>query len=140
MNGSRLVDLVSGLADLLETHPDYSLYGSFRKLSEHRSIHPLSEDVLKGNAENSYCRSYIYELAKAIYLEEAKSFSSLISHTPDLGSEREFLRAEAKRIREEFYRIPLKELQPDISRHNPLYLAEILKKFEILTGQPRRTL
>ena len=67
-----------------------------------------AEMTLKGNAENSYCRSYIAELYQAIYLPEVEFAARYIANLP-AGEypDAELLKAEAQKIRDHFYAVPL---------------------------------
>ncbi len=113
----RLVHLIKAMRELLGTHPDYSLNESLRKLSSKRAINPYSESTLKSNAENNYCRSYIYELYQSIYISEAEFYANWINDTIHSGDrsrmecKEEFARVQAE-IRDRFYATPLAELAP----------------------------
>lgn len=62
--------LLSELCILLASHKDYSLYGSLIKLSEEAEVNPSFEATLKNNSECEYCRSYIYENTRCLYIPE----------------------------------------------------------------------
>jgi hypothetical protein len=104
----RFVRLTEEMHRLLATDNDYSLGDSLRRLSKTHPLNPASEETLKSNAENSYCRTYITELCLAIYIPEAKFFRDWLKRAKKETREekKEFL-ATAERIRDAFYRHPL---------------------------------
>ena len=65
----RLMELLS---ELLGGHSDYSLYNTLQGLNEVHEVYPFFEETLKNNATCQYCRSYIYENARFLYLPEMK--------------------------------------------------------------------
>jgi hypothetical protein len=64
--------LLEALAQLLGSHEDYSLFSSLERINSVAETNPNFELTLKTNAECGYCRSYIYENAKYLYLPEMK--------------------------------------------------------------------
>lgn len=107
-SADRFVRLTEGLHRLLATDSDYSLADSLRRLAEVHPLNPASEETLKSNAENSYCRTYITELCLAVYIPEAKFLRDWLKRAKKETREekKEFLAA-AERIRDAFYRHPL---------------------------------
>ena len=107
------------LADLLEAHEDYSLNDSLKELQNAHECNPDFEYTLKGNAENSYCRSYIYELI-GLYQKEFRL--SLRPYVEKIRNEdrSEIILVEDKAVKEEYdhlideyYATPLAENAPD---------------------------
>ncbi|MFA6930489.1 MAG: alpha-N-acetylglucosaminidase TIM-barrel domain-containing protein [Lentisphaeria bacterium] len=113
----RLVQWISILGEVLALHPDYSIYESMQMLARRHPTHPETEDILKGNAENAYCRSFIAEFYPAIYQPEAKFYCQWLQNklqkqdrSPAVKEEFE---AAAAKIREQFYATPLAHYAPD---------------------------
>ncbi|MDD2709292.1 MAG: alpha-N-acetylglucosaminidase TIM-barrel domain-containing protein [Verrucomicrobiae bacterium] len=105
------------LGEVLSQHEDYSLHASLERLSQTTSINPHSEQTLKGNAENPYCRTYVYELLQHAYLPEFDVYFSWIDERLKSGGAREWRRpklfAEKQReIQDHFYATPLHEMAP----------------------------
>lgn len=112
-DGSRLVSLIRIMGDLLETLPEFSLNCTLARARQGHTLNPHAEMTLKGNAENSYCRSYIYELYRAIYEPEASFLSDILAKLPagELPPKEPML-AEANRLKESFYEEALARYQP----------------------------
>ena len=53
------------LGDIVKSSQEFSLCDSLDRLKEYAPVNPVFEHTLKGNAENSYCRTYITELFDA---------------------------------------------------------------------------
>ena len=112
----RMRQVLSLLTGLLEAHEDYSLNDSLKKMKESGEINPDFEDTLKGNAENGYCRTYIYELCKGCYLDELEIFldwAYKVSPETGFDSGREEAKKDFDKIKENFYSIPLARLAPN---------------------------
>ena len=105
----KILDLMRGictaLADILAADPDYSLNHSLQKLHEGGKVNPNFEETLKGNVEDDYCRSFVYELFPALYLPEFEAWAEFV-RTGDSPEEA------MKNIRENFYSTPLAEFKP----------------------------
>lgn len=68
------------MADLLETHTDYSLWESFLRLDAIEKVqNPNFPQVLFENAANGYCRSHQYELARHLYAPRAHRFAAKVA-------------------------------------------------------------
>jgi hypothetical protein len=77
----------------------------------------LYSPELKGNAENLYCRTYIYELYKAIYIPEFEIYSSCVQkkfESNNYGEKitREDMRKSIDKNKQIFYETPLAKLAP----------------------------
>ena len=111
---SKLTTLITLMGDLLETLPEFSMNHTLAKTAQSGKLNSHAEMTLKGNAENSYCRSYIYELYRAIYIPEAEC---IMNHAASLDAgvypDKDFLKAEENRIRDRFYTLPLSEFAPE---------------------------
>ena len=110
------------LSELIGLHQDYSLCASLLKLGENNKVNHVFENTLKGNAENSYCRSFIYELFGKIYLKEFEIYIEWVAAKMKSNNRSEWKRPdyfndEKKKIQDEFYNTPLKEMAPpEVSR------------------------
>jgi hypothetical protein len=125
-----LLELLDLLADLLGTTEEYSLYYSLEKMRSTAPVNKEFEQTLKTNANNNYCRSYIYELVKYLYVPEMEksleSFDSQLNN-PEHDSEltcKKFEEAKEK-INEKFKQTPLKKMAPKVNQDD---LLGILKK------------
>lgn len=76
----RTLGLMSCLAELLHCHEDYSLYETLERMRSVTETNPHFEATLKQNAESTYCRSYIYENAKYLYLPEMEILFHAVEH------------------------------------------------------------
>ncbi len=104
----RLEKLIRIMGDLLETLPEFSMQVTLEKMSALGKLNSHAETTLKGNAENSYCRSYIFELYRGIYEPETACIREHLVHLaageyPD----KEYLLEQFKKIQDEFYLKPL---------------------------------
>jgi hypothetical protein len=129
--GEECFEMIKKLGDLLGTHPDYSLNLSLKKLSEKAPVNPAFEQTLKGNAENSYCRTFIYELFKGLYVEEVRVYLKWLSEKMDSLDRSQWERptyfdVEQKIIQDRFYERPLKVLAPPNIMNKEMFIAEIL--------------
>lgn len=107
--------LMNCLVQILGTHEDYSLLASLRRLQSVAETNPNFEKTLKNNAENSYCRSYIYENAAYLYLPEMKLLFDTVRKSLQTGTEynSEMLTEEAARIRSCYFETPLTVMKRD---------------------------
>ena len=126
-DGRELVRLIHLMGDLLETMPDFSLNETLLRMAGTAPLNPYAPETLRNNAENSYCRSYIYELYRGIYQPEAEFLAEYIKNLP-AGSlpEKEILADRIREIRDEFYATPLSAYAPERS----VSFVEILKKLK----------
>lgn len=111
---TRLAQLIRIMGDLLSTLEEYSLNHTLERVARNGKLNPHAETTLKNNAENSYCRSYIYELYREIYEPEAEFAAEYFrSLPPGAMPEKEVLTAQQEKIRSAFYEKPLAECRPD---------------------------
>lgn len=125
-------------AELLASHEDYSMYDALKLLEQKHETNPNFEKTLKGNAENSYCRSYVSELFSGIYLPETDAYAEWVTakiqaddHTAWEYSET--IGGKRKAIQDKFYATPLKDLAPDhaaVFRNLPGTLKELAETTE----------
>jgi hypothetical protein len=145
-----LADLNRGLLDalcgLLAQSDEFSMAASLQRLEEAQALggvsptlNPHTELTLKGNAENDYCRSHHYELARYVYRKELDVFWDHVLKRLESGdrvawpSPPEF-REQAKIIEDEFYATPLAQMAPQAKR-GPREMADALGRLEALVGQ-----
>ena len=88
------------------------------------SVNPAFEETLKGNAENDYCRSFIYELCEACYKKELDLFAKQMQ----TGF---YDRENYERIRNDFYAEPLEKYRPDHSAASAKLPETILHMAEL---------
>ena len=129
------------LSGLLEASEDFSLNVSLRELQKRQKTNPNFEYTLKGNCENDYCRSFIYELSKMVYEPGMEAFVKLAdgylaagNRSPWLGRT-ETIRAVMQPVQDRFYDTPLAEFAPDVTRAQeriPDVLKEMSKCVEKL--------
>ena len=119
------------LGGVLSQHEDFSLYSSLVKLEASAPINPHSEQTLKGNTENGYCRSFYAEFFPLIYLPEFNLYKGWIFNRIEtnnrspwiLGDE---LKNEQEKVRENFYKTPLKGITTD--QYSAVKINKILKQ------------
>lgn len=116
--------LIDVLADVLAQSDDFSMYASLKHLDRAQplggvapTINPHSEQTLKSNAENSYCRSQHYELVRHVYRAELEAFWQWVDRRIASGDKTPWKRpaefsATARQIADRFYATPLAEMAP----------------------------
>ena len=127
-NSSSIRDLISRIrkiyayfTGLLEASPDYSIYLSLKHFQEKHPCNRELESSLKGNAENSYCRSWQFELLKALYTKEFELISRNIETNLCTGVRKQFsfkegLAEQFRKAADDFHAAPLKNHAPDIEK------------------------
>ncbi len=110
--------LVQLEADLLAAHEDYSMYDALKLMEQKHETNPDFEKTLKGNAENGYCRSYASEMFAGVYLPEMKVYAKWVAEKVRKNDRSVWTRpaefdAAEKKIQDQFYATPLKQLAPD---------------------------
>ncbi len=110
---NKTLDLMKILAEVLGGHEDYSLLASLKKLQSVTDTNPDFETTLKRNAENDYCRAYIYENARYLYVPEMELLFDHVRKAVVEGKtlDRPVLDAEAEKIVEAFYNTPLADME-----------------------------
>ncbi|MBO5759943.1 MAG: hypothetical protein J6S53_00200 [Lentisphaeria bacterium] len=107
------------LSDILASHEDYSLNDTLKEMQTKHECNPDFEFTLKGNAENSYCRSYIYELVKPLYIPEFRIVAGAMLDAMRAGNKGAFQSNDEKykdmaiKIADKFYDAPLAKNKPD---------------------------
>jgi hypothetical protein len=138
--------LLDALCDLLELSPDYSMAASLKRLETadplggidpHVNSH--TELTLKGNAENSYCRSHHYELARHVYTKETAVFWDYVLGRIESGDRAEWempsdFSQKARVIEDAFYATPLSEMAPN-SESGSTAMVSALNQLQTLLKQ-----
>lgn len=114
------------LADLLALSEEYSMCATLERLRKAEplagiqpDLNPHTEQTLKSNAENDYCRSHHYELVRYVYQPELDVYWAWVLgriHSQDKSPWRrppEFSQ-QAKTIADRFYETPLSQMAPAI--------------------------
>ena len=108
---------------LLAASKENSLYDSLLEIGKNpaHEYNRNFEEVLKGNAENAYCRGYIAELVKYCYIPEGKLYCRWVKEGLSDGvkgfwKRPEFFDTEQKKIKDSFMAKPLKEMAPDVEQ------------------------
>lgn len=121
---SIMRELLNELTGILAASPDFSLNDTLDQLKKGKSVNPAFEETLKGNAENDYCRSFIYELCEACYKKELDLFAKQMQ----TGF---YDRENYERIRNDFYAEPLEKYRPDHSAASAKLPETILHMAEL---------
>ena len=138
--GERCTAILTALRDILALHDDYSMNVSMAKLQAIHPVNPCFEQALKGNAENGYCRTYIYELFNDYYLPQLALYTGWVDERVASGDTKTPMKpAKAlpmQAIIDAFYSKPLAEMgaQPQAPRTREAYRA-VLKQLEQETGK-----
>jgi hypothetical protein len=116
--------LMDALADVLAQSDDFSMHASLERLRRAQPlggvrpmVNPHSEQTLKSNAENDYCRSHHYELVRHAYRRELEVYWAWVLGRLASGDKTPWRRqatfgAEKKTIADCFYARPLAEMAP----------------------------
>ena len=106
--------LMGALRDILGSHADFSLRESLRHMQAVAPTNPNFEITLKNNAENTYCRSYIYENTAYLYVPEMEILFSEVKKAFAQSTEMDRTRIQIRTAqnRERFFRTPLCEMRP----------------------------
>jgi len=120
--------LMQQLGDLLELSDDFSLHATVRRLEKARELggvaprlNPHTEQTLKGNAENSYCRAHQYELVRHVYQPELDEYWKWVGGQLQSSQKKPWTRpasftASRKAIQDRFYDTPLADMAPTRAR------------------------
>ena len=122
------------------------MYASLSRLSAAKELggvqpllNPHTEQTLKGNAENGYCRSQQYELLQYVYRPESDVYWNWVLKRIKSGDKTEWktppeFGKEEKVIVDSFYATPLEKMAPTIPR-NSRNLSDILTRTEKLVDK-----
>lgn len=109
------------LTELLEASGDFSLNVAMAELRKRHEVNPVFEHTLKGNAENNYCRSFVYELAKECYEPALAEYEKLLIQRVQDDDRRVwngltgYLKEKMAVIENAFYEKELSKMAPDIT-------------------------
>lgn len=124
------LELVDCAIDLLSQHEDYIMSATFERLKAVSEINPVFEHTLKKNANCSYNRSQIYELAKYIYKPEIERFFEFVEKSEGEGFAESSYFRELEKFQKEntilFFETPLSDMKPD----NETCFDETVQKIE----------
>lgn len=127
----RTLELNRTLAGLLATHEDYSMWATLCRLRSVTDTNPDFETTLKRNAENGYCRSYIFENAQYLYVPEMEILFDEVKKAKNGSPDREAISARAAENRRRYYELPLEKMN-EIDRRG---VSELLyKAAELIDG------
>lgn len=120
------VSLLESLADMLSLHEDYSMYASLKRLKSVTETNPNFEVTLKHNGENSYCRSYIFENARYLYVPEMKIVFEEVKQACTSGTEvdKERINKRKEDNRKMYYSISLEEMNRQCGKNMGTVLKE----------------
>ena len=121
---SLMRELLNDLTLLLAASPEFSLNDSMDLLKKGNAVNPAFEETLKGNAENDYCRSFIYELCEACYKKEFEVFAKQMQtgfHDKE----------SYEKIRNHFYEEPLEKYRPNHAEASAKLSETILHAAEL---------
>lgn len=129
--------LFDALADVLAQSEEFSMEATLRRLERAGElggvapqVNPHSEQTLKSNAENNYCRSHHYELVHTVNRRDADAYWSWVSQrvaSGDRGPWRNpaVLIEHVKANADAFYATPLADMKSTAAR-GPAELAAAL--------------
>jgi hypothetical protein len=121
--------LMQQLGDIVALSDDFSLHATLKRLERARElggvkpqINPHTEQTLKGNSENNYCRAHQYELVRHVYQPELDEYWKWVnSQLQSAQKKKPWTRpasftAARKTIQDHFYDTPLAEMAPKRAR------------------------
>ena len=111
----RTLLLNRALAEVLSGHEDYSLYESLLRLDGVHKLPRRFESTLKNNAENGYCRSFIYENAKYLYVPEMELLFGEVKNAAAQSRpvDKSLISGTAAENRKRYFELPLADMRPD---------------------------
>ena len=137
--GGRCTEVLRALRDLLALHDDYSMNVSMAKLQAVHAVNPAFEQALKGNAENGYCRSYIYELFDHYYLPQLSLYTQWVDGRVASGDVKSPLKPAPplpmQNVVDAFYAKPLAEMAAKTPPTRQAYRA-VLERLALLAAVP----
>lgn len=138
--------LLAALANITGSADEFSMYASLRRLEQAETIsgikpeiNPHSEQTLKANSENDYCRSHHYEMVQYLYAPELQSYWEWVLKKIDSGDKSPWKRpAEFAQLyekhRSHFYATPLSDMAPKQAR-GPAELSRSLSDLSKLVTE-----
>ena len=138
--GEHCTAILTALRDLLALHEDYSMNASMAKLQAIHPVNPCFEQALKGNAENGYCRTYIYELFNDYYLPQLALYTGWVGERVASGDTKNPMKPAKplpmQAVVDAFYAKPLAEmgLPPQAPRTRETYRAVLERLADVTVG------
>jgi hypothetical protein len=133
---ANAINMLECLTDILSSHEDYSMLSTLNLLQKTEATNPNFEITLKHNAENSYCRSYIYENAEYLYIPELKNLFGETLLSIREGRERniDVINELNKKAVQAYYDTPLSKMNHrDVSFYHALIKsAKTIKSLEFI--------
>ncbi len=127
--GKRVTAILTALRDILALHEDYSLNVSMARLQAVHPVNPVFEQTLKGNAENGYCRTYIYELFDDYYLPQLAIYTGWVNARLAGGDTKQPMKPSKplpmQAVVDGFYAKPLDKMTPHALRTREAYRATL---------------
>ncbi len=127
--GERCTAVLTALRDILALHEDFSMNASMAKLQAIHPVNPCFEQALKGNAENGYCRTYIYELFNDYYLPQLALYTEWVNARIAKGDRESPMKPATplpmQVVVDAFYNKPLAQMAPQASRTPEAYRAVV---------------
>lgn len=139
-------ELMESLADLLEGAPEFSMQASIDRLKLAQPLNGIqpavnshTEQTLKSNAENNYCRSHHYEMVRHLYAGELHSYWDYVLRRIAKGDRTAWTRPaefakQSQEHRDNFYATPLAAMAPSKAGSGE-HLAAALTKLALHTRE-----
>jgi hypothetical protein len=134
------------LGDLVALSDDFSLHATMKRLERARElgsvkpqINPHTEQTLKGNSENNYCRAHQYELVRHVYQPELDEYWKWVNNQLQSAQKKKpwtrpaSFTAARKTIQDHFYDTPLAEMAPKRARSAASLRETIEQTWKLLT-------
>lgn len=138
------LDLFDALGQLLALSDDFSMNASIERLARAKelggvkpTLNPHTEQTLKGNSENDYCRSHHYEMIGSVYRAEVEAYWNTVRQRLDKNDrtapwkQTADLTEQGKKIRDRFYETTLAQMKPTQPR-DAASLTKALARLETL--------
>ena len=114
--GESALNMLKSIRDILTLHDDYSMNASMKQMEAvYSPLNPTFAQALKGNAENSYCRTYILELFDYDFIPEMERYISYVNgrvKAKALTDDDRASHTSLKDIVDAYYEKPLAEMVP----------------------------
>ena len=113
-------ELLNSLTNLLSLSEDFSLLASFNQLHTVAKVNPNFETTLKNNAECNYCRSFIYENCKYLYIPEMDILFNEVKRCTESSEDYDKTKLENAKIdiKTNYFKTPLDKMLPTSNDFN----------------------